>query len=114
MCLSRRPGAWALYVPVLVDFINRHFINIPCIVTETNMQSDEYLKRSESGGSMFHVVKLLHSSRVKIPHLMVSPLKPIEISIDVIKIFQAFINSKLFLSPNPVTGPYLQQVKSTK
>lgn len=78
------------------------------------MQSDEYLKKSDSRGSVFHGVKLLHRSRVKIPQRMVSLLKPIEISIDVIKIFQAFINSKILLSPNPFTGPYLQQVKSTK
>jgi len=78
------------------------------------MQSDEYLNKSDSRGPMFHVVKLLHRSCAKIPQRMVSLLKLIEISIDVIKIFQASINSKIFLSPNPVTGPYLQQVKSRK
>jgi len=78
------------------------------------MQSDEYLNKTDSRGSMLHVVKLLHCSCAKIPQHMVSLLKLIEISIDVIKIFLASINSKIFLSPNPVTGPYVQQVKSTK
>jgi len=78
------------------------------------MQSDEHLKKSDSRGSMFQVVKLLHRPCVKIPQRMFSLLKMIKISIDVIKIFQAFINSKISLSTNPFTGPYLQQVKSTK
>jgi hypothetical protein len=78
------------------------------------MQSDEYLKKSDSRGSMFHVVKLLHRSCVKTPQRMVSLLQLIEISTDVIIIFQAFINPKIFLLPNPVTGPYFQQVTSTK